>query len=292
MTRIRQLHAFALCAAMVLGACGSDEPEQPEAAGAAVAAAPPAAEAATAAERPAAAGPRGTGDVLAYAEIEGALARGYLAYPVDMIEPLPAVLLIHDWFGLDDAIRGIADQLAGQGYVVLAVDLFDGRTGTLPKDTRDALVRILEKPELTRSNLEQAMTFVREHVGSPRLAVLGFGSGGLWAMNAALAQPDEFRSVVLVQGQTLTDVDRLGVLNMPVLGIYGAGDRSITADEVRAFGDALTDADVTHEIRLYPAAGNAFMIDGSRNYSPSQAATAWQLIHEFLDEHLAISSAE
>lgn len=230
--------------------------------------------------------------MLAYAEVDGMLARGYLAYPVDMTEPLPAVMLIHDWFGLDDEIKKLSDTLAAQGFVVLAVDLFDGRTGTLPKDTRDALVKILEKPDLTRSNLDQAITFVRETVGSPRLSLLGFGSGGLWALNTALTKPDEFEALVLVQGQTLTDKERLETLNMPLLGIYGANDRSITQEEVRAFGEALKEADVTHEIRLYPVAGNAFMLPSSRSYSPKQSAAAWELVYEFLGENLASPARE
>ena len=292
MTYLRHIPWLALGVGLLVAGCGSDEPEQPEQPEPAPTVAVPAQPVATPAVT--ASGDTGrssAGEMLAYAEVSGALARGYLAYPNDMIEPLPAVLLIHDWFGLNDEIRQLSNVLAARGYVVLAVDLFDGKTGELPRDTRDALVRILEEPELTRSNLEQAITFVREHVGSPRLAVLGFGSGGLWALNSALTTPDEFRALVLVQGQTLTDTERLGTLDMPVLGIYGASDRSITADEVRAFGDALKEADVTHEIRLYPAAGNAFMLAGSRNFSPAQAETAWELIYEFLGEHLAVRTA-
>ncbi|MEM1261163.1 MAG: dienelactone hydrolase family protein [Pseudomonadota bacterium] len=268
----------------LLGACGSEDPPPAET----TTATAPAPVAAQPTPTPTVDGRASTGDMLAYAEVEGTLARGFLAYPSDMIEPLPAIMLLHDWFGLDDNVKALAKDLAGQGYVVLAVDLFDGKTGTLPRDTRDALVRMLEKPELTRTNLEQAITFVRETVGSPRLAMLGFGSGGLWSLNTALATPDEFRALILVQGQTLPDADRLESLtNVPMLGIYGAADRSIPQDAVREFGDALTDAEVTHTIRLYPTAGNAFMLRTSRNFSPKQAESAWEVIYEFLGEHLA-----
>ncbi|MEM8981626.1 MAG: dienelactone hydrolase family protein [Pseudomonadota bacterium] len=274
--------------AIILGlvaACGSEDTPPPADMSASAAPAPVAAQPT---ETPASSARPSTGEMLAYAEVEGTLARGYLAYPSDMIEPLPAIMLLHDWFGLDENVKTLAKNLASQGYVVLAVDLFDGRTGTLPRDTRDALVRMLEKPELTRTNLEQAIMFVRETVGSPRLAMLGFGSGGLWSLNTALATPDEFRALILVQGQTLPDADRLETLsNVPMLGIYGAADRSIPQDAVREFGDALTDAEVTHTIRLYPTAGNAFMLRTSRNYSPKQAESAWEVIHEFLSEHLA-----
>ncbi|MEL7538499.1 MAG: dienelactone hydrolase family protein [Pseudomonadota bacterium] len=288
MTIFRQIRILPAVAAVLITACGSEDAPPP----AVVAAAPAPAVEATPAPSDEADVRKGTGSMLAYAEVDGMLARGYLAYPVDMTEPLPAVMLIHDWFGLDDEIKKLSDTLAAQGFVVLAVDLFDGRTGTLPKDTRDALVKILEKPDLTRSNLDQAITFVRETVGSPRLSLLGFGSGGLWALNTALTKPDEFEALVLVQGQTLTDKERLETLNMPLLGIYGANDRSITQEEVRAFGEALKEADVTHEIRLYPVAGNAFMLPSSRSYSPKQSAAAWELVYEFLGENLASPARE
>ncbi len=270
----------------LLAGCGND------AAPAAVEAPRSTVPAASAATNPAPVSQRATAsDILAYAEVDGMLARGYFSYPTDMVEPLPAILLIHDWFGLDAPMMAVADGIAAQGFVVLAVDLFDGKTGQKPADTREALVRMIETPAIAEANLGQAITFLREHVGSPRLAIMGFGSGGLWSLNRALATPDEFRALVVVQGQTLTDVKQLGGLKMPVLGIYGAADRSIRPEAVRAFGDALVDADVSHEIRLYPKAGSAFMLSGSRNFSATQAQAAWTLIFEFLTEQLASSDS-
>ncbi len=284
--KVLERAAILLLTATLVSACGKDE--SPAAEAAAPAAVTGEREAPTAVDdNQAASGRTASGDLFAYAEVDGELARGYLSYPADMIEPLPALLIVHDRFGLDQDMRDICDQIASQGFVVLGVDLFGGIVGKKPAETRQVQVRLLEKPDLARENLQQAIEFLDSSVGAPRIAIQGWGFGGIYALNTAISYPDKLSAAILVQGQTITDAEKLALLKMPLLGIYGAGDRSIPATTVRAFGDALKASRISHDIRLYPAAASSFMIPGGGNYSESQAANAWEIIDEFLASNLA-----
>ncbi|MEM7279775.1 MAG: dienelactone hydrolase family protein [Pseudomonadota bacterium] len=272
---------------MVLGTSGCGSESETEA-GSPVVSTTPAVKAPVQSEEPAASTSRpATGVMFAYAEVEGKLARGYFSYPDDMSEPLPALLLIHDWYGLDDTMRALSDRIASLGYVVFAVDLYEGKTGSKPADTREQSVRLLERPALAEQNIEQALEFMEKSAGSPRIAVQGFGSGGLLALNTAMRYPDKINALIVVQGQTINDEETLRSLGMPVLGIFGSGDRSISTDQVKAFGDALKAANITHEMRLYPNASSGFMIPGSNNYNEKQAENAFGVLREFLSMNLA-----
>ncbi len=273
--------AVALIALAVLAACGDDGADAP---------AGPDAAPAAAAESPA--DPTGVlerevaGDLLAYAEVDGELVRGYFAYPADMIEPLPAVLFIHDWFGIDEEMRAVAYRIASQGYVVLAVDLFGGEVAENAAGARQLLVQLLNAPDNARSNIGQAYDFLTTTVGSPAIAAVGFGSGGVWALNTALMYPEALDAVVNIHGQTLRDPEQLSTLSMPVLGIYGAADRSMPLDEVREFGSLLQSVGIPGQVRLYPEAGRGFMLSSRPTYSAGQASNAWQEIDTFLAESL------
>ena len=230
------------------------------------------------------------GDMLPYADVDGKLARGYSAYPTDMIEPLPGVLLIHDWFGLNSEMRAIADRIASRGFIVLAVDLFGGEVAKERNDAREVLRVLVEQPELARDNLQQAYEFLDGSFGVPRTAVIGWGAGGLWALNAALMLPEDLDAVAMVQGQFFLDPARLQPLRMPVLGLYGAADRDIPNDRALAFGDALTAAGVKNKIRLFPTAGRGFMLAESSAFNERQSKIAWEEIFAFLDENLTLSA--
>ncbi len=272
---MRGLRVGAICC-IGLAACGDDQPESTTEAPA-VAQAPVAAPAEVAETRSVA------GAMLPYADIEGKLARGYFSYPVDMTEPLPAVILVHDRYGLSESFKRAADQIASQGYIAVAVDLFDGATGKLPANTRDARVRLLEKPEPGRQNLASALEFVESSFGSTGFATVGWGFGGLWSMNLAQQFPDKISALVIVQGQPNTDGAYLAQLTMPLLAIYGSSDRSVPIADVNAFRSALEAAGKDFELRNFPQAGSGFMLVDSNAYNNGQATEAWRMVIEFLD---------
>ncbi len=225
-------------------------------------------------------------EMLPYAEVDQELVYGFFAAPSDMIEPLPAVIVIHDWWGLDDGVRAAAARLAGEGYIVLAVDLYAGRTVDDVTEARQQMIRVLESPEAVLDNLRQAMDFVAV-AGAPSVGTLGWGLGGTWSLNAALDFPERIDAAVVFYGQVISDERRLAALEVPVLGLFGARDRAVPVAGVRAFEETLQRLDKPHRVEIYDNAGHRFADRGRGSFEPQAAAAASQSVAAFLDEHLA-----
>ena len=229
-------------------------------------------------------------ETLPYAEVEEQLIRGYFVFPADMVDPLPAIIVIHEWWGLNDGVRAMADRLAGEGYIVLAVDLFGGSSAANPTEARNLMLAVVESPENANSNLRQAYDWLRNTAGAPRIASLGWCFGGSWSLNTALMFPDELDASVIYYGQVTSDETALQPLNVPVLGLFGADDRGITVESVNAFAATLEKLGKNYEIEIYPNAGHAFANPTGNNYNPAVAESAWQRTLGFLRLHLAIES--
>ena len=116
------------------------------------------------------------GERLAYAEVDERLVYGHFAFPLEMVEPLPAVIVIHDWWGLNDDVREFANRLAAEGFMVLAVDLYNGELATDSRSARAMMITVLEDPDPVDDNLRQALQFV-SIAGAPQKAALGWGFG-------------------------------------------------------------------------------------------------------------------
>ena len=228
-----------------------------------------------------------TAERLAYAEVDDELVYGHFAFPSDMIEPLPAVIMIHEWWGLNDNIRAMAERLAAEGNIVLAVDLFRGDAATTPEAARQLMLRAVENSDSVRSNLEQAYAFVTKTAGAPRVASLGWCFGGGWSLNTALLFPQELDAAVIYYGQVTDDEERLASLEVPILGLFGSEDRGIKLESVRRFEEALERLGKDHEIRVYEGAGHAFANPSGNNFNAEYAEDAWERTLEFLREHLA-----
>jgi carboxymethylenebutenolidase len=229
-------------------------------------------------------------ETLPYAEVEEQLVRGYFVFPADMVDPLPAIIVIHEWWGLNDGVRAMADRLAGEGYIVLAVDLFGGSTAANPAEARNLMLAVVENPEDANSNLRQAYDWLRNTAGAPRIASLGWCFGGGWSLNTALLFPDELDASVIYYGQVTSDEIALQPLNVPLLGLFGADDRGITVESVNAFAATLERLGKNYEIEIYPNAGHAFANPTGNSYNPAVAESAWQRTLGFLRLHLAVES--
>ncbi len=224
---------------------------------------------------------------LAYGEVDSELVYGHFAIPTDMVEPLPAVVMIHERWGLNTTVREQADQLAGQGYIVLVVDLLDGRTSADLAGSNKLMQDVMESPDDTLENIEQALDFVRNAAGAPSVAVLGADIGGEWALKSASLLPDSVDAAITIYGQVTTDAEQLGALQAPLLGLFGATDRSVRVDSVKAFESVLLELGKEHEIHVYPDAGRFFTNPQVENrYQATAAADAWTRIYAFLDQHL------
>lgn len=229
---------------------------------------------------------------LPYAEVEDELVYGYFAFPSDMNDPLPAIIVIHEWWGLNDHVRTMANRLAAEGYIVLAVDLFNGKTGTTAIEARQLMLDVVENPDPAAENIRQAYDFVGSAAGAPRIASIGWGFGGDWALNTAMLFPDELDAVVIYYGQVTDDEDVLRPINTPILGLFGAEDTSTPVKTVQRFEAALERLRKNYEIHIYPTAGFSFANPTSRSYDDKVAEDAWKRTLEFLAYNLVVEEVE
>ena len=221
-----------------------------------------------------------------YAEIGDELVYGYFAAPSDVFEPLPAIIVIHEWWGLNDNVRAMADRLAGEGYMVLAVDLYNGMTADSPSSARELMLEVVEDPELANENIRAAYDFLTT-AGAPRIGSLGWCFGGGWSLNTARLFPDELDATVIYYGQVTDDDEKLRSISAPILGLFGADDTGITVESVQAFQASLERLRKDFEIHIYPDVGHAFANPTGTNYNAEAATDAWARTIEFLGRHLA-----
>jgi carboxymethylenebutenolidase len=222
-----------------------------------------------------------------YATVDGTPVMGYLARPADVAEPLPALIVIHEWWGLNDNIRMMTERLAGEGYTALAVDLYNGEFAEDPQTARGLVEAVSQNPQLAQENLRQAYQYLEREQSATAIASIGWCFGGSWSLNTALLLPDQLDAAVIYYGGQLeTDPDRLSSLQMPILGIFGAMDDNPSVETVRRFESALNAADKSTEIYIYPGADHAFANASGMNYDPEAAEDAWERTTAFLEQHL------
>jgi carboxymethylenebutenolidase len=230
---------------------------------------------------------RAFGSEVTYAKVDGSTVTGYLARPESWAAGGPAVIVIHEWWGLNDNIRTMARRLADAGFLALAVDLYGGQQAEEPETARELMEAVDE--EASVNNLRQAYGFLTEGEGAGPVASLGWCFGGGWSLRAGLALPDELDAVVIYYGHLITDPERLATLQMPILGHFGEADQGIPLDDVRAFEAALDEVGADATIDVYPGAGHAFANPSGRNYEAEAAETSWQRTIDFLNRSLGSS---
>lgn len=226
-------------------------------------------------------------DTLPYAEVGDQLVYGHFVFPSDMVEPLPAVIIIHDWWGLTDTVKTTANRLAAQGYIVLAVDLFGGDTASDVSAARQLMLRVVEDQDSAADNIRQAYDFVADAAGAPKVATMGWGLGGSWALNTAMLLPGELDAMVVYYGQMSDEPDRLEPIDAPLLGFFGEKDRGVAIRDVRAFENTMKSLGKPVEITIYPDAGSGFTNPEGRNYDAALARQSWGRTLEFLSETLS-----
>jgi carboxymethylenebutenolidase len=221
-----------------------------------------------------------------YATVDGERVTGFLARPADQTGPAPGLIVIHEWWGLNDNIRSMAKRLAGEGYVALAVDLYGGQVAEDSDTAYDLMMAANQNPKRAEENLRQAHDYLSGELSAPLVASIGWCFGGSWSLNTALLIPDKLDAAVIYYGQLTTDRDRLATLDMPILGIFGELDQGIPVEGVRQFDSVMDDLDKNARIVIYPDADHAFANPSGRNYQPEAAEEAWQQTVEFLRAYL------
>lgn len=221
-----------------------------------------------------------------YARFDGAEVTGFLARPVGSEgADLPGLVVIHEWWGLNENIQEMTRRLAEQGYVALAVDLY-GEVAADSDHAQELMRAAMSNAEVSTENLRQAVAYLRSREGASEVGVIGWCFGGAWSLRTALAMPDEIGATVIYYGQLETDRARLAVLDMPILGIFGAEDEGIPVAQVRTFEETLRGLGKDAEIHVYEGADHAFANPSGERYDAEAAEDAWAKTLTFLDEHL------
>jgi carboxymethylenebutenolidase len=216
--------------------------------------------------------------------IDLAGTKAYLSLPEGASAPLPAVVVIHEWWGLNDHIRHWTDRLAADGYAALAVDLYGGEVASDP-DTAMKLMKAVDAAK-AQAILTAAHDYLAQdpRIEAEQQGVIGWCFGGHWSLQHAIATPD-LDAAVIYYGQPITDPEQLTKIEAPLLAVYANQDESIPPKAVDAFVKALEGVDKSIEVHRYDA-NHAFANPSSARYQQEAAADAWTQARAFLAEHL------
>lgn len=225
---------------------------------------------------------------------------GYLVYPTSASyiatennntpsnNKFPAIVMIHEWWGLNDNIKNMANLLAKEGYVVLAVDLFN-EVAANPEQASELTQAIRDNPTTAIANLKSAVQYLKSlpNVNPDKIASLGWCFGGQQSLQLALnSEEHPLSATIIYYGRLATDPEILSEIKWPVLGIFGDQDKSISVDSVKQFEDALNKNVIPNEIYIYEGVGHAFANPSGDNYAPQETQDAWEKTISFLKKYL------
>lgn len=209
-------------------------------------------------------------------------SNGYLAKPSTGGQ-YPAVIMIHEWWGLNDNVRDMAEKLASHGYVVFAVDLYDGQVATTADQARE--LRSSFDEQYWIENMNTATEYVQEQHSPDKIGSIGWCFGGQQSLNLAINNED-MDATVIYYGRLVTEPEALSSINWPILGIFAELDQGIPPSQVSEFELALNHLDITNDIHIYPGVDHAFANPSGERYAPEASMDAWKKTIEFFDENL------
>jgi carboxymethylenebutenolidase len=211
---------------------------------------------------------------------------GFLASP-DGKGPFPAVIVIHEWWGLNPWTKDQARALAKEGYVALAVDLYRGKSTDKQEEAHQLMNGM--PPDRAVRDLHAAFSYLagRPDVKKDRIGSIGWCMGGHYSFALAVNEPTSAAAVVYY-GAPPTDPAEIAKIKAPILGNFGAEDKGPSPDQVKAFSDAAKVAGKTFDPKIYPGAGHAFANVNNpwHGYREDAAKDAWARTLAFLAEHL------
>jgi len=196
--------------------------------------------------------------------------------------PFPALVVIHEWWGLNGWVKEQAVRLTDEGYVALAIDLYRGKVATTPDEAHEIMRGVPHDRALR--DLHAAVEFLESQptVKKDRIGSIGWCMGGGYALDVALQEP-ELAATVINYGHLATDPEAVKKINAPILGLFGAQDRGITPDDVHKFEQLLKQLDKKVEVKIYNDAGHAFENPNNKDgYRADDAADAWKRTVDFL----------
>jgi len=213
--------------------------------------------------------------------------KGYLAVPKGA-GPFPALIIIHEWNGLVDRVRQVADAFAEHGYVTLAADLYRGRTGSGPEENRRLAMETRGNMPAVIANLDAAQRYVRSRPDvTGKIAVMGWCFGGGVALSYALGG-EHHDATAMFYGSLVTDPAQLAQLNHPIYGTFAGLDQGIPPDQVRHFAAVLDSIGIRNDIHVYDPVPHGFWlyVDQDRAVREAPARDAWDRLMRFLGQVL------
>ncbi len=213
-------------------------------------------------------------------------SQAYLSLPAqkDAHGTIPGIVVIHEWWGLNDHIKHWADRLADDGYATLAVDLYGGQVATDPEGAMD-LMKAVDEPRAAEL-LGAAHEFLASdpRVNATKRGVIGWCFGGGWSLQHAIATAD-LDAAVIYYGRLVNDSSVLKDINAALLGVFANQDQGIPPEAVDNFVNALKQAGKSIELHRYDA-NHAFANPSSERYDQASASAAWDHVRTFLKRTL------
>lgn len=215
--------------------------------------------------------------------VDGEAANGVIALPQN--KNAPAVLLIHEWWGLNDQIKSVTAEMANRGYLAMAIDLHGGKVAKTRDEAR-SLTQAVDGAKAT-SQLKAAVAFLRSHEhGNGKVGTMGWCFGGGWSLNASIATPVD--ATVIYYGRVNRSAEDLKALSGPVLGHFGTLDKFINKEMVGGFESAMDEAGKSSSLTVHwYDADHAFANPTGSRYDAEDASLSWNRTHAFFEKHLA-----
>ena len=211
----------------------------------------------------------------------GVQVGGYLAEPEG--EPRAGLVVIQEWWGLNDDIRSIADRYAAEGYLAFSPDIYHGELTTEPDEARK-LAMALERDVAARE-IDAAITWLKDEHGVATVGCTGFCMGGGLTLATAIRPGSNVDAVHVYYGGGMPDSEQIATIRVPVMGSYGAADVSISVEQVEMLRSTLEAAGVPNDVKLYDGAGHSFFNAGPAHHEEA-SADSWERSLRWWGEHL------
>ena len=208
---------------------------------------------------------------------------GFIAKPASEGK-YPGIIMIHEWWGLNDNIKYMAKLLANEGYVVYAVSLYDGDVATESVRARELASSVRTNPQKAINTMKKAVDYLREKENVGKVGSIGWCFGGQQSLQLSLNE--KLDATVIYYGQLNTDEDSLEVIESPVLGVFGEKDSGIPLATVNDFQKSLNNLGIENDINIYPDVGHAFANPSGSNYAKEETLDAWEKTKAFFKINL------